>query len=51
LPLPLFLLSAPAFSATLPFPVATEPDPVSVKSAVADFHALSKKEKKHASKK
>jgi uncharacterized membrane protein YqaE (UPF0057 family) len=40
------LLSAPAFSATLPTRVATEPDPVTVKSAVADFHALSKKEKK-----
>jgi uncharacterized membrane protein YqaE (UPF0057 family) len=40
------MLSAPAFSATLPHPVATEPDPAVVKSAVGEFHALSKKEKK-----
>ena len=40
------LLTTPLFAASLPAPMATEPDPAVVKSAVHSFNALSKKEKR-----
>lgn len=40
------MLSTPLFAATLPVPVSTEPDPAVVKSAMASFNSLSKREKK-----
>jgi uncharacterized membrane protein YqaE (UPF0057 family) len=40
------LLSTPVFASSLPVPVSTEPDPAVVKSAVASFNALSKREKR-----
>ena len=44
------MLFSSAFAATLPAPVNPEPYPVNVKSAVADFNNLSKKEKKEKAK-
>jgi uncharacterized membrane protein YqaE (UPF0057 family) len=41
-----FTLSTPAFSASLPIRLTTEPEPAVVNKAVADFNALSKREKK-----
>jgi uncharacterized membrane protein YqaE (UPF0057 family) len=40
------LLTTPLFATSLPAPVHTEPDPATVKSAVASFKALSKREKR-----
>ena len=41
------LLSTPVLAASLPVaPASTEPNPAVVKSAVASFHSLSKREKK-----
>lgn len=39
-------LSMPVFAVSLPSSASTEPEPVTVKNAVASFNALSKKEKK-----
>ena len=39
-------ISTSAFSMTVPKPVGTEPDPATVKAAMAEFNSLTKKEKK-----
>lgn len=40
------LFSMPLFAASLPVPAGTEPDPATVKTAMASFNALSKREKR-----
>lgn len=46
----MLLLSSPLFASSLPVPVGTEPDPAAVKSAMASFNALSKREKRERTK-